>query len=75
VSETNWRQAYFKERVIPCAEEVVFLADHTKLGAKSSFFFAAVADLSLVITDAAAEPAFLAALAEQSVATLVARRD
>jgi DeoR/GlpR family transcriptional regulator of sugar metabolism len=74
VSEANWRQAYFKERVIPCAEEIVLLADHTKFGAKSSFFFAAPGDLSLVITDAAADPAFLEALAAHDVATLVAGR-
>lgn len=71
VSEANWRQASFKERVIPCAEEIVFLADHTKLGVKSSFFFAMPEDLSLVITDASADPAFLAALAERHVACVV----
>jgi DeoR/GlpR family transcriptional regulator of sugar metabolism len=72
VSEANWRQAYFKERVIPCSEEIVFLADHTKLGAKSSFFFAAARDLTLVITDTAANPEFLHALTEIGLATLTA---
>jgi len=72
VSETNSRQAYFKERVIPCAAEIVLLADHTKLGAKSSFFFAAVSDLSLLITDSGAEAEFLKDLAARGVETLVA---
>lgn len=74
VSEANWRQASFKERVIPCAEEIVFLADHTKLGAKSSFFFAPLEILSLVITDPAADQGFLAAMADRQVACLVAPR-
>ena len=56
------------------SDKVVVVADHTKLGAKSSFFFAAPGDLSLVITDADADPAFLGALAEHDVATLVAPR-
>jgi len=72
VSETNSRQASFKERVIPCAEEIVLLTDHTKLGAKSSFFFAAVSDLSLVITDSGADADFLQALGELGVESLVA---
>ena len=40
VSETNSRQAAFKERVIECSEDVCLLADSSKLGLKSSFFFA-----------------------------------
>ncbi len=59
VSESNSRQAGFKERVIASAEDVVFLADHSKLGQKASFFFGAVSDLSCLITDSAADPEFL----------------
>jgi DeoR/GlpR family transcriptional regulator of sugar metabolism len=62
ISESNSRQAQFKERVIPCSEEVVFLADHTKLGVRSSFFFASTDELSLLISDQGADPALLAAL-------------
>ena len=75
VSETNSRQAYFKERVIPCAEEIVLLADHTKLGVKSSFFFASLDDLTLLVTDAGADRAFLAELGNRGVNTLVAGED
>jgi DeoR family transcriptional regulator, L-fucose operon activator len=59
VSESNARQAAFKERVVANAEDVVFLADHSKLGQKSAFFFAEVSDLSCLITDKAADPAFI----------------
>ncbi|MEO5917307.1 MAG: DeoR/GlpR family DNA-binding transcription regulator [Luteolibacter sp.] len=59
VSESNARQAAFKERVIENAEDVVFLADHSKLGEKSAFFFAEVSDLTCLITDKAADPEFV----------------
>ena len=58
-SESNARQAAFKERVVAGAEDVVFLADHSKLGGRSAFFFAGVADLSCLITDKGADPAFI----------------
>ncbi|MGA0900581.1 MAG: DeoR/GlpR family DNA-binding transcription regulator [Luteolibacter sp.] len=55
VSESNARQAAFKERVVAHAEDVVFMADHSKLGRKASFFFAELGELSCVITDCAAD--------------------
>jgi DeoR family L-fucose operon activator len=59
VSESNARQAAFKERVIANAEDVVFMADHSKLGRKASFFFAKVTDLSCMITDKGADSEFV----------------
>jgi len=59
VSESNARQAAFKERVIANAEDVVFLADHSKLGQKAAFFFAQIADLSCLVTDKAADSGFV----------------
>jgi DeoR/GlpR family transcriptional regulator of sugar metabolism len=70
VSETNSRQAAFKERVIDCSEEVCLLADSTKIGLKSSFFFAQVSDLTTVITNEDADPGFTAALANQGIEVL-----
>ena len=70
ISETNSRQASFKERVIECSEEVCCLADSTKIGLKSSFFFAQIADLSTVVTNEDAEPGFTAALATQGIEVL-----
>ena len=70
VSERNSRQAAFKERVIASAEDVVFLADHSKLGQKSAFFFAETAALSCLITDAAADPEFTEALEARGVEVL-----
>lgn len=67
VSESNARQAAFKERVIANAEDVVFLADHSKLSRKSAFFFAEIADLSCLITDKAADPEFIQQLQASGV--------
>jgi len=70
-SETNARQAAFKERVVASAGDVVFLADHSKLGQKSSFFFAQTSDLTCLVTDKAADPEFIAKLGERGVEALV----
>lgn len=70
VSESNARQAAFKERVVANAEDVVFLADHSKLGRKSAFFFAEIADLSCLITDKAADPTFIQQLQASGVEVL-----
>jgi DeoR family L-fucose operon activator len=71
VSESNSRQAAFKERVTAIAEEVVFLADHTKFGRKSSFFFAEVGDLDCVITDGGVDREFVADLEARGVEVLI----
>ena len=70
ISETNSRQAAFKERVMECSEEVCCLADSTKIGLKSSFFFGQVADLTSVVTNADADPGFTAALVSQGIEML-----
>jgi DeoR/GlpR family transcriptional regulator of sugar metabolism len=70
VSESNARQAAFKERVIANAEDVVFLADHSKLGQRAAFFFAQIEDLSCLVTDKAADPAFVEQLQGRGVEVL-----
>jgi DeoR/GlpR family transcriptional regulator of sugar metabolism len=62
VSESNSRQAAFKERVVASAEDVVLMADHTKLGRKASFFFADASEVSCLITDRKTDPGFIAEL-------------
>ena len=72
VSETNSRQAAFKERVIECSEEVCLLADATKIGLKSSFFFAQVTDLSTLVTNRDADPGVTGALENLGIEVLKA---
>jgi DeoR/GlpR family transcriptional regulator of sugar metabolism len=69
-SESNARQAAFKERVVANAEDVVFLADHSKLGQKASFFFAQTADINCLITDKSADPGFVEQLQGRGVEVL-----
>lgn len=73
ISESNSLQAAFKERVIAYAEDVVFLADHSKLGEKSAFFFSPLADLDCLVTDRAADPAFLKKLTKAGIEVLQGR--
>lgn len=72
ISENNSRQAAFKERVIANADDVVYLADHTKLGQTASFIFGEIDDLSCVITDAGADSDFVSQLAQRDVEVLLA---
>lgn len=62
VSERNSRQAAFKERVIEAAEEVCMLADDSKIGQKSAFFYAQCRDLSTLITTKKSEGEILDSL-------------
>lgn len=71
-SESNSQQAAFKERVVASAEQVVFLADHTKLGSKASFFFADVTALHCVISDGSANRNWLRELDELGIEIKIA---
>lgn len=70
ISETNSRQAAFKERVIACSEEICLLADSTKMGLKSSFFFAKIDELTTLVTNNDADPDVLDAVAGRGIEIL-----
>lgn len=69
-SESNARQAAFKERVVENAEDVIFLADHSKLGVKSAFFFAELSSITCLITDKAAAPEFIGQIQKRGIEVL-----
>lgn len=71
VSESNSRQAAFKERVVATAEDVVFLADSSKLGQKAAFYFAETSDLGCLVTDKGADLDFLQQLQTRGVEVLL----
>jgi DeoR/GlpR family transcriptional regulator of sugar metabolism len=50
---------------------VVFLADHTKLGRKASYFFGEVGDLSCLVSDEKADAGFVADLQAMGVEVLL----
>lgn len=72
VSEGNSRQAAFKEHVIEAAEDVCFLADESKIGQCSAFFFAECADLTTLITTKKADASILDALRKMDVEVISA---
>lgn len=50
-SEATEEHARLKRRIVDRAEEVCLLADHSKIGLRSSFFYASPGDIDLWITD------------------------
>lgn len=73
ISENNSRQSAFKERVIAGAEDVVFLADSSKLGVKASFFFGGTDQLDCLVTDPEADTDFVQELENLGVEVLIGR--
>lgn len=51
LSEASLEQADLKRKMLNLAEHTVLLADHTKFGVKSSWFFAKLSDVDTLITD------------------------
>jgi len=66
-SEANEFQAEIKRQITSLAEEIYLLADHTKLGLKSTFYFCSLARIHALNTDQKPAADFLAA---QNIATL-----
>jgi DeoR/GlpR family transcriptional regulator of sugar metabolism len=71
-SEINPRQAALKERVLPLADRVCILADHTKLELRSAYYFARIRDIDVLITDAQANNDILQVFRDQGVEVIVA---
>jgi DeoR family fructose operon transcriptional repressor len=51
LSEANVEQAGLKRKIARMADHIIVLADHTKMGLKSSYFFARLEEIDLLITD------------------------
>lgn len=71
-SEVNPGQARLKEQILRMAEQVVVLADSSKLECKSPFFFARPEQIDLLITDAGADAAVLDRYRERGITVRVA---
>lgn len=72
VSEGNSRQAAFKEHVIEASEDVCFLADASKIGVMSAFFFADCPQLTSLITNEGADSSIIESLQNMGIETIVA---
>ena len=51
LSEANAEQAGLRRKIIKLSDQTIVLADHTKMGLKSSYFFARLEDVDTVITN------------------------
>lgn len=71
-SEGFEQQAVFKESLVRVAEEIVLLADSTKLQRRSEYFFATLEDITHIITDYDADPAIVAELRDRGCEVTVA---
>lgn len=65
-------QAVFKETLVQMAEEVILLIDSTKLRQRSEYFFAAINQLSRIITDSAADPKVIRQLISSGCSVTIA---
>jgi len=72
VSEGNSRQAAFKEHVIAASEDVCLLADASKIGQRSAFFFAQCTNLTSLITTKKADTSILETLKNLEVEIITA---
>lgn len=72
-SEVNPGQAHLKERIIPVAEKVCILADHTKLEHKSAFFFARPKQIDYLLTDDKADPAVVERFERVGIKVIICR--
>jgi len=51
LSEASAEHAAVKRKVVALADQIILLADNSKIGLKSSWFFAKLTDVDLLITD------------------------
>lgn len=72
ISEVNEAQAHIKDFVIPRCANAIFLADPTKLGASSTYFFAQCEQINTFVTTRDAEHPLLATLEEKGTQIIYA---
>ncbi|MDX6766739.1 MAG: DeoR/GlpR family DNA-binding transcription regulator [Candidatus Methylacidiphilales bacterium] len=72
LSEANDEQAALKRKMIDLSDRTYLLADHSKLGLQSSFFFAKLGDIHTLITDREPDAAFRDHLGQSGAQLLLA---
>ena len=72
LSEANAEHAGLRRKLIKLCDQTIVLADHTKMEIQSSYFFARLADVDLLITDRPPASSIKQALRRSSCRLLVA---
>ena len=71
LSEANAEEAGLRRKIIKLSDQTIVLADHTKMGLKSSYFFARLRDVDVLITDRSPEKKVKQALQSSDCKLLV----
>ncbi len=71
LSEANHEQARLKKHILAHVELSYLLADHSKLGLRSNYFFSSLREIHTLITDSGASPSALAELANAPTEILI----
>ena len=67
ISEINEAQAYIKEMIIPRSSSAIFLADPSKFGVNSTYFFARCEEIDTLVTCREADHPILETLTEEGL--------
>ena len=70
LSEANAEQAGLRRKIIKLSDQTIVLADHAKIGLKSSYFFAKLENIDTLITDRPPGTKFKQALQKSGVKLL-----
>lgn len=74
-SEANAEQAGLRRKIIKSSDQTIVLADHTKMGLKSSYYFAKLEDVDTLITDRPPEKKVKQALKRSGCKLLVSEEE
>lgn len=73
ISEGFEQQAVFKEQLVAHSEQTILLADASKFGKRSDYFFAQPGDIAYIITDDSIKPIEVQALRSTGCEVIVAK--
>jgi DeoR/GlpR family transcriptional regulator of sugar metabolism len=73
LSEASLEQADLKRKMMGLAEQTILLADHSKVGVKSSWFFAKLSDVDIFIADRKPGYAVMRALKKKGAKLLLSQ--
>jgi DeoR/GlpR family transcriptional regulator of sugar metabolism len=66
-------EAEIKKELIKIANQVILVADHSKLGITGFYAFGSLHEIDILITDSGADAGFIQKVEEQGVEVLIAK--
>jgi len=68
----NRMEAEIKKELVKIANQVIIVADHSKIGKTALFSFASLDEINVLVTDKGADPVFLKVLQDHDIEILLA---